>query len=75
MHEINSAIFLESINNRLIINQFFPGDLPVFSLILTETLAKYPLIQLSFSYCLFPEIYKNKIFKNLPFAKTSTREI
>ena len=40
---------------------FFYHDLPVFSLILTETLAKYPLIQLSFSNSFFfeAEIYKN----------------
>ena len=57
--------------------QFFHRDLPVFPLILTETLAECPLIQLSFSYCFFfgAEIYKLEIFKNLPFAKISTREI
>ena len=48
MNEINSAKFLESVNNRSIKNQFFYCDLPVFPLILTETLAKHPLIQLSF---------------------------
>ena len=47
---------------------------------LTETLAEYPLIQmiqLSFSYSLFfeAEIYKFEIFKNLAFAKMSTRKI
>ena len=41
-HKINSAKFLESINNRPILNQY---DLLAFPLILTEILAEYPLIQ------------------------------
>ena len=51
IHEKNYAqkmlinFFLESINE----NSFFHGDLPVFPLILKETLAKCSLIQLSFS--------------------------
>ena len=53
-----------SVNNSImesIIATFFYHDLPVFLLILTETLAKYPLIQLSFSYSFFFEagIYKH----------------
>ena len=45
--------------------------------ILTETLAECPLIQLSLSYSFFfgAEIYKLEISKNLPFAKISTRKI
>ena len=63
---INLA-FLESING----NSFFYHDLHVFPFILTETLAEYTLIQLSFSYSFFfeAEIYKYKIFINLPFGK------
>ena len=63
---INLA-FLESING----NSFFYHDLHVFPFILTETLAEYTLIQLSFSYSFFfeAEIYKHKIFINLPFGK------
>ena len=70
--EVNSA-FLQSIHS----NSFFFHDLHVFPLILTETLAEYPLIQLSFSYSFFfeAEIYKHEIFKNLPFAKISTRKV
>ena len=41
-HKINSAKFLESINDRPILNQY---DLLAFPLILTEILAEYPLIQ------------------------------
>ena len=68
---VNSA-FLESIYS----NSFF-HDLHVFSLILTETLAEYPLFQLSFLYSFFfeSEIYKHEIFKNLPFAKIITRKV
>ena len=69
---VNSAFFLESINNK-----FFHRDLPVFLLILTEILAECPLIQLSFSYSFFfrAEIHKLEIFKNLSFAKISTCKI
>ena len=49
MHKINSAKLLESINNSSIISRFSHRDLPFFSLILRETLAKYSLIQLPFS--------------------------
>ena len=64
-------LFLESINDKI-----FHHDLPAFPLILAETLAKYPLIQLSFSYfCFGAEMYKLKIFKNLPFVKITSREI
>ena len=73
MHKINSAKFLEPINNRSIINQFLHRGLPVFPLILTETLVEYPLIQLPFLW--ETEIYKLEIFKNLPFSKISTHEI
>ena len=47
--------FLESVNNI-----FFNHDLLAFPLILTETLVKYPFIQLSFSYSFLfgAEIYK-----------------
>ena len=57
--------------------QFFHRDVLAFPLVLTKTLAECPLIQLFFSYSFFlgAEIYKLKIFKNLPFAKTSTRKI
>ena len=57
--------------------EFFHCDLPVFPLVLTETLAECTLIQLSFSYCFFfsAEIYKLEIFINLPFTKISTRVI
>ena len=70
---VNAALFLESINN----SSFSIFHLIIFLLILTEKLATYPLNQMSFSYSFFfgVEIYKLKIFKNLPFAKISTREI
>ena len=56
--------------------QLFHRDLIIFLLILTEKLATYPLNQMSFySFFFGVEIYKPKIFKNLPFAKISTREI
>ena len=69
---VNSA-FLESIYS----SSFFFHDLHVFPLILAETLAEYPLIQLSFSYSFFfeAEIYKHEIFKNLPFPKISTHKV
>ena len=56
--------FVESIKNNN-----FHRDLLVFPLVLTETLAECPLIQLFFSYSFFlgAEIYKLKAFKNLPF--------
>ena len=60
-------LFLESINNK------FFHFLPVFPLILTETLAAYPLIQLLFFFG--TEIYKREILKNLLFAKISTSKI
>ena len=56
---------------------FSHREMLIFPLILTETLAECPLIHLFFSYSFFlgAEIYKLKIFKNLPFTKISTREI
>ena len=68
MQKINSVKFLESINNRSIIS--INRDLLVFPLILTETLAEYPLIQLSFSLGLkfrnskFSKTCKNKYWRN-----------
>ena len=59
-----------------LIQLFFRLNNNSFS-ILTEKLAKYSLIQLSFSFSFFfgDEIHKVELFKNLPFAKLSTREI
>ena len=71
MHKINSAKVLESINNRSIKDQLFHRDLPVFPLISTETLSEYPLTAFFFG----AEIHKLEIFKYLPLAKISTREI
>ena len=73
MHKINSATFLELVNNRSIINHFFHRDLPVFPLFLTQTLAEYPFDSVVFSFG--AEIYKLEIFKNFPLTKISTREI
>ena len=74
MHKINSAKFYQKkINKRSLIDRIFHYDLPVFPLILTETLAEYPLIHMSFS--LGTEIYKLEIFKYLPIAKISTHKI
>ena len=57
---INSAFF--RINQQ---QQIFHRDLPVFPLTLTETLAEFPLIQLSFSYSFFfgVEIHKLENFQ------------
>ena len=65
---VNSAFFRA--NQK---QQFFHCDLPVFPLILTEKLAAYPLIRLSFS-CWFlygDEIYKFEVFKYFPFTKNN----
>ena len=60
-------LFLESINNK------FFHFLPAFPLILTETLATYPLNQLLFFFG--AKINKPEILKNLLFAKISTSKI
>ena len=80
IHEKKCAKFFLVNSGSLCINQqqeFFHRDLPVFPLILIETLAERPLIQLSFSYFFFfgTKIYKIGIFKNLPFAKISSHKI